>query len=315
MVNPTAGQGSAAVTLTVIANAQGRSRSGGVSINDTRVTISQEPAPCRFELGDQSTRVGFEGGRASVRVSTIDGCEWRVSGSTSWMRALTPGGTGSGTVDFDVDRNAGGERSVTLSIAGISFVLVQDGASGGPGGAPGAPGAPSSCNYAIDPDRTTIRSAAGQGSVRIITDAGCPWMGSSSASWISLQQASGTGPDTLTYRVSANLSTVSERSASIVVAAQTHRVTQQACDLNLEAGSPNLPSSAGTFNFRVTTDGGCTWSANSTVEWITVIGSSGTGSGSITYRVADNPTTRDRVGAIVVSGRTKVIVQQALGQN
>jgi hypothetical protein len=307
-VNPASGQGAGAVTITVAANAQASPRSAAVAVNDTRVTVSQEPSPCRFELGSQSVRVGFEGGPASVRVSTMDGCEWRAAGSGGWVHVLTESGNGSGTVDMDVERNSGPERSVTLSIAGSSFVVVQNAVREA-----GSPN-PSSCSFSIDPDRTTVRSAGGQGSVRVATDPDCAWTASTGASWIAVQRFSGSGPDTVTYHVSANVSTTSDRSGSISVAGHTHRVTQQACELTLESGLPNLPPSAGTYNFRVITNPSCVWTANSNVGWITLVNASGTGGTALTYRLAANPISQDRVGTIVVSGRAKVITQQALGQ-
>lgn len=315
-VHPTSGQGSGTIAITVEANARPSARSTALAVNDARVTISQEPAPCRFELGGQSTRVGSEGGRATVRVSTIDGCEWRASGSTDWARIVTDRGTGSGSVEIDVGRNHGSERSVTLSIAGSSFVITQDAASEGPSAPPSdPPPAPVSCSFAIDPERASVRAGAATLAVRVITGPGCEWTADSATGWITLPRAAGAGPDTVTYRVAANLSTVSDRSGSVVVAGRIHRVTQQACDLSLESGFPNLPPSAGTYNFRVTTDPSCTWSASSTVDWISLVTPSGAGSGSVTYRLAPNPIARDRSGAVVVSGRTKIITQQALGQS
>jgi Viral BACON domain/Putative binding domain, N-terminal len=314
-VTPASGQGSALVAIAVAPNALGSSRSSAVAINDTRVAIDQQGVPCRFELGDQSVRVGASGGRAMVRVTTIDGCDWRASSTVDWVRVLNGGGTGSGTVDLDVSANEGGERSTTLSIAGTSFVLVQDSVSGGPGNSPpvnsppgSSPPPPVACTFSIDPERAAMGAAARQGSVRVITASGCPWTASSGASWISVQRSDGNGPDTVSYQVSANTSTVSERSGSVAVAGRTHRVTQQPCDLSIEGGHPHLPATSGTYSFTVTTSAGCTWTAQSSDSWISVNNSSGTGSGVISYRL-DTNIGRGREGSIAVSGRVKSITQ------
>ena len=158
-----------------------------------------------------------------------------------------------------------------------------------------------------------MRSGGGQGSVRVATEADCVWVASRNASWISLQRSGGSGPDTLTYQVSANTSTTSDRSGSLTIAGHSHRVTQQACELSVESGHPNLPPTGDAYTFAVTTNPGCVWSASSNVGWINVVNSSGTGSTLINYRVATNQGP-DRVGIISVSGRTKVITQQAVGQ-
>ncbi len=311
-LSPTSGQGAGAVSVVVATNAQPSQRFAAVAFNDTKVTISQQPAACHFQLDAQGARVAYGGGRTSVQVSTIDGCEWRVSGSAGWMQILTPGGVGSGIVDIEVSRNEGSERLATVSIGDASFSILQESRSGVPGGPP-AP-ASSSCSFSIDPERTTLRSGAGQGSVRVATDPWCPWTVASGTSWLSVHRSGGSGPDTVTYQVSANVSTTSDRIGSITVAGRTHRVTQQPCDLSVESGFPNLPPRADAYTFAVTTDASCVWTASSTVGWIAVVNASGTGSSAITYRIAANPDPRDRTGTIVVSGRQKLITQQALGQ-
>lgn len=312
-VNPASGQGSGTVAVTVAANARPSPRSASVAVNDSRVTIAQDAAPCRFELASPGARVDAEGGRASVDVTTIDGCQWRASSAADWVRVLTPSGESSGTVELDVSRNGGPERSATVSVADRSFVVSQD--SGVPGAPPDTPGTPApACAFTIDPELATIPAAGGPGSVRVTTAQGCGWSATTPAPWISLGLSEGTGSQTVGYQVSAHFSTVSERSGSIGVAGRTHRVTQPACGLTVEPGVPGFLANGGESSFGVTTGAGCTWTATSTVDWITVTRSGGAGSSSVTYRVAPNPIERDRSGAIVVSGRTKTIVQQALGQ-
>jgi len=226
-ISPASGQGTAVLSVAVTANAQPSPRSASIVVNESTVVVRQEPAPCRFELSHQGTRFGSEGGRISVRVSTIDGCE---------------------------------------------------------------------------------------STLRVITDPGCGWAASSGSSWLTVSRASGTGPDTLPYQASANTSTVNERTGTLVVAGRTHRVTQQPCDLSLDASTPGFGPEGGTSWFRVNTGSGCTWSANTDVDWLGIVRVGGPGSGDVHYSVAPNPTSRDRSGRITVSGRTKVVIQQALGQ-
>jgi Putative binding domain, N-terminal len=315
-VSPSSGQGDGVVAISVAANAQPSARSAAVLVNETRVSINQEPAPCRFELDRQSARVDAEGGRTAVRVSTIDGCAWRVTGSADWIRILTHELMGSGSAEIEVTRNGGPERSTTLAVAGLSFGLTQDGILTAPpdGPSPGPLPPPVSCTFSISPDQATIGSPGGQGSIRVTTEPGCTWSASTGSGWILLQRSGGAGPETATYQVSPNFSTVSSRSGSITIAGRSHRVTQEACALGIDGGIPTFLPSGGPGDFRVSTGAGCTWNATSTVDWIVVTRNTGAGSDSVTYRVAPNPIERDRSGSIVVSGRTKVIIQQALGQ-
>ena len=54
----------------------------------------------------------------------------------------------------------------------------------------------------------------------------------------------------------------------------------------------------------------CSWTATSTVEWITVSGS-GTGSGSVTYTVAPNTETSQRTGEVQIGNKVVTFTQAA----
>ncbi len=58
------------------------------------------------------------------------GCAWSVSGAPSWISF--PGsiaGTGSGPVLYQVQTNAGADRSATFTVAGVAFTVEQQGAA------------------------------------------------------------------------------------------------------------------------------------------------------------------------------------------
>ena len=60
----------------------------------------------------------------------------------------------------------------------------------------------------------------------------------------------------------------------------------------------------------VNTAAGCTWTATSNDSWITIqSGASGTGPGSVTYRVTKNNGNSPRTGTITIGGRTFTVVQ------
>ncbi|HOC19050.1 MAG TPA: BACON domain-containing protein, partial [Vicinamibacterales bacterium] len=63
------GQGPASFGFAVAANPAPRAREGTIEVSGQRLGISQEAAPCRFDLDSGTTRAGAPGGRASVRVS------------------------------------------------------------------------------------------------------------------------------------------------------------------------------------------------------------------------------------------------------
>jgi hypothetical protein len=124
-VRPSSGQGPASVSVDVSENPAAAERSTALVISDSRVTVTQEPAPCRFELGGSSSRIAPQGGPFKVPVSTVAGCKWSASSEVSWVRVVGAEVTGSGSAEFVADVNAGEERSGTLRIAGLPHLVQQ----------------------------------------------------------------------------------------------------------------------------------------------------------------------------------------------
>jgi hypothetical protein len=319
-VTPASGQGSGAITVAVAANADTRPRAAAVTVNDTTVGITQEALPCRFDLSPQRARFNPDGGRTAIRVATTNGCEWRASGGTTWLRVLTERGAGPGEVELEASRNDGPERSTRVSIADVTLEVAQDSIStvppapGPPSPAPPAPPPPPPivCTYAIESERASFRSAGGPGSVRVVTEPGCSWTASTQVPWVSVGQPGGTGPGTLPYVVSANTSTVSDRAGTLTVAGRTHSVSQQACAVALDPASQTFGSPGGGGAIRVGTEPGCTWAASSGASWIALSRSNGSGPDTLTYQVAVyTERDADRASSIDVAGRTHSVRQTA----
>ena len=81
--------------------------------------------------------------------------------------------------------------------------------------------------------------------------------------------------------------------------------------------SYSLSSTHGTFLYggatdgvRVTTTTGCSWTASSSVSWMTIIsGWSGNGTGEVWVTVSPNSSTSDRTGTLTIAGITIPVVQ------
>ena len=69
--------------------------------------------------------------------------------------------------------------------------------------------------------------------------------------------------------------------------------------------------SAGQLVFSVTAPSGCAWTATASANWIHLIRSSGTGSGTIPLGVDANTTATTRTGAVSVNGQVYTITQPA----
>jgi hypothetical protein len=125
-VAPSSGQGESEATFTAAANEQARSRTGTVVVNEQRVTVTQEAAPCRFNMDRSQTQIGANGGRFSVSVSAQSECSWTASSSDAWMRVLTPARAGSASVEIEVQSHSGDQRTGRLTIAGQTFTVTQE---------------------------------------------------------------------------------------------------------------------------------------------------------------------------------------------
>ncbi|HOC18854.1 MAG TPA: BACON domain-containing protein [Vicinamibacterales bacterium] len=131
VVSPSAGQGAGTLTVRVSPNGAAAPRSGAIVVNDARVGLKQEPAPCRHSLSSTSVTVPHTGGRVSVSVEAPSGCAWTAS-SAAWIEVATGSGSGAGTAEFVVAPNFGAARSATLTVAGRPWRVDQAGAPAAP---------------------------------------------------------------------------------------------------------------------------------------------------------------------------------------
>lgn len=178
--------------------------------------------------------------------------------------------------------------------------------------------APNVCNYVVSPTAISIAGAAQAPKVTIDVGAGCAWTAQSAVNWIGVsagaasgQSASGNGTGSLTISVSQNTGTA-ERSSTLTVAGKQVTVNQagataqpaaNCAGLKLQRTGDQVSSgwSTGSILLGVTADASCQWQALAQVPWITVIsGGSGQGSGTLSYRVDENPGEQLRTGKIAV---------------
>lgn len=239
-VSPASGQGEMAVTVTAGANAQAAARTGGLTINGTRYTVTQAPAPCTFSVSPAAIATGASGGTATTRVDTLSGCSWATASAVAWVQVTPASASGSGTVTLTVDANpATSERVATVTVAGTDVTVTQAGASPAP--APGPAPSPSplpgpspspspspspQCSYDLDPYVRTVGDKGGDKTVKIITTAGCAWTAVPNVPWIQIKDhPSGTGTKDVKYHVDENRNDAG-RVGTITVGGRTHTVLQ-----------------------------------------------------------------------------------------
>ncbi|MBC7911995.1 MAG: VCBS repeat-containing protein [Pyrinomonadaceae bacterium] len=169
------------------------------------------------------------------------------------------------------------------------------------------------CSYSISPASQSFSGAGGSGSVALTISGNCDWMAVPSASWISITGGgSGTGNGYISYNVAAN--TGAARTGTITVGGRTHTISQAAaCSYMLSHASAGYSANGTNADgVSVMADGGCPWSATSSVNWITITsGSSGSGNGTVMWSVAPN-SCGARQGFVNIAGQTFTITQASI---
>ena len=126
-LSPPSGSGSGTVRVTVLAN-PGVARKATITIAGQTHTINQEEARCTYSISPTSQLVDEDGGFYDVTVSaTHNGCDWSTSESVSWLSLSPTSGSGSGTVRVIYLSNSGAARSATMTIAGETHGIIQEG--------------------------------------------------------------------------------------------------------------------------------------------------------------------------------------------
>lgn len=289
---PASRTGTGSLTVTV-APASGAERSGSLTVAGQTVTVLQAQA-CSFTIAPESQSVPVSGGSGTVSVTATAGCAWTARSEVNWI-TITEGanGNGNGTVRFSVAASGGASRSGALTIAGRTFTVSQGQA----------------CTFTIDPERASAPAAGGTVTVNVGAASGCAWTTVSGAPWLTVRDgASGTGNGTV--RIEAAPNTGAPRSGTVTIAGQTFTVEQaSACAYTLSSEVLNVAAAGGTGTVDVTAAGGCAWTAQTNVPWITITsGSSGSGTGRVAFTVAAN-TGPSRTGTITIAGRTFTVTQ------
>jgi hypothetical protein len=208
----TAGNGNGTVNFSV-ANNTGAPRSGTLTIAGQTFTVNQA-GTCGYSLTATSTSVGVAGPtNGSVGVTTTSGCPWTAVSQVGWV-TITSGasGTGSGTVNFTVAANTSPARSGTITIAGQTYTVHQEG----------------TCGYQLSATSVNVAASGARGifsSVGVTAAAGCPWTAVSQVGWVTITGgASGNGNGTVNFSVANN--TGAPRSGTLTIAGQTFTVNQ-----------------------------------------------------------------------------------------
>ena len=174
------------------------------------------------------------------------------------------------------------------------------------------------CPLNVPTEMTAIVPAGGDSrTIDVITGESCAWTAESRASFVTLTPTSGRGSGSVTVNIQAN--TGAPRTGSVVVNSLTLTVSQAGvpCAFALSSAGQSFDrdGGSGTVGVIVTQGVDCRWTAASNASFITLTsGSEGTGSGSVSFRVAAN-TGDERSGTLTIAGQTFSVSQAAVPPN
>ena len=288
------GTGPGTIGFAVEANPGQFARTGMISVAGGSFQISQVSS-CSYSVSPTSVSAGAGATSVNVFVFTAAGCSWTATVSNAPWLTVTSGQSGTGTVTLSASANTtGAPRTGTATIAGHTFTMNQ-----------------SACNYGVSPGSVSASAGGTSSNAFIITALGCGWSASSEASWITLANGnSGTGTGWLNYAVAPNPSPV-PRTGTLSIAGRTLTVNQNGapCMFTVNPSDITVPKTGGTVTVTVEALSACSWSVQNTLNWVTVTGGTGTGSGTVTLQIAASTLAFPRVATIVIAGELVIINQ------
>jgi Putative binding domain, N-terminal/Viral BACON domain len=289
-MNPFWACGTALGTLIVIA---------GCGKTSTSTVTGPTPAKCSISVAASDDSVAAAGALQSLAITTSPECTWTAAAGVSWITEVSPStGQGSGEVRFRVTPNPEGRsRQGTITVNDEQLQVRQNAAQ---------------CRFQLAATSGRFDAKGGAATVSVAVPDGCTWSASANARWIVVSgSTSGTGSGSVRFEVMPNDG--AERSGAITIGGEAVAVRQNGgppnCTASIDPSSAAVPAAGGSGTFSVASATGCTWTAASSVQWITVVdGASGSGSAAVRFRVASNPGD-PRTGRIGVAGATFTVNQ------
>ena len=270
--------------------------------SSTTTTTGPSQVPSKCEVQTQLERATFPqgGGASALHVTTNRECSWTAKSDAAWV-TLSPGASGQGdaTVQFTVaTNNDPATRTAGLVVNDQRMQISQDAKP---------------CDFRLSSTTEQVDPSGGERTIQVsASSAQCTWTATSGLPWVTITAGSGgRGPGAVTLKVAP--SDGPSRTGTVSIAGLSVNVVQSVgCDYRIDPTGYAAPASGGGTDVNVQTGAGCSWSATSTVDWITVAaGATGSGPGRARLTVAPSSGIA-RTGTAQVAGQT-VTVTQASG--
>jgi hypothetical protein len=315
------------ILIGVLSNADGATIGAGRGIG----TILTDDTACPLAISPTSAHFLVNGGTGSVTVTAPAGCTWTAISNAPWITitstAITPGG---GTVNYSVAANTGGERISSMTIAGQSFSVDQDGVRPtlSVSGASVTEGNNGTVNAVFNVNLSAPVATPFTVNYRTFNNTATTADNDYSETIGAFTfPANTTAPQTISVPVigdtrnepdEAFVLSISTLSSDVDIGNNMGAGTiinddnVGACAYSFTPVSQTFPAIGGTGSIPVTAPADCNWSAESNDDWIFVTsGRSGVGNGVVTFQVDRNSIiiSHPRTGTITVANKTFTIIQ------
>ena len=168
------------------------------------------------------------------------------------------------------------------------------------------------CALQATADTPSFPATGGSGSIRITTTRDCQWSAKADATWVTVTAPTdGQGDGSIKFSVGANGDPAS-RAAGVTVNDQRLEISQagKPCEFTVSSNHESLDGSGGDLSVNVRTSAGsCTWTASSSVSWISIVsGRDGRGNAPVTFHV-DPSSGPPRTGNVTIAGQNVQVDQ------
>jgi uncharacterized protein (TIGR03437 family) len=237
------------------------------------------------------------GGSGSFILTAQGGCDWAVTSNADWLTVISgSSGSGNGTVNYSVAPNTDiNERTGTLTIAGQTFTVIQDGINN-----------PVPILASFNPN-----SAIPGGAGFTLTIAGDKFTPNSVVRWNGAARETTFVSRTRLQAAITAADVAAPGMFSVAVfnpapgGGTSDALTFSTCTYSISPTYENFEAIGGSGVVAVLTDSACSWTARSNNSFISITsGSSGTGSGIVNYFVSPYQNPNPRTGSMTIAGRT-----------
>ncbi|MDB4690806.1 hypothetical protein OAH23_10345, partial [Verrucomicrobia bacterium] len=267
------------------------------SDQDMVVKITQPPSEGGFIPDNFQVAAG--GGIIEVDYNIADGTFWEVGELPDWVSIADNQSSGVGAKKLTMtlaDNGSVSPRSGQVTIGNATLEISQSG------------------QYVyMDLASKVFGTTSGLGTINVLADGNAAWVATTDVDWIDITEGqSDDGAGIISYIVSQYTTTTEARTGVITVGSAQHVVTQRGYALTVSPNGIEVDAGATEGAIDVAADLGAVWEVVSTTNWITIYGSqTGTGAGSVTYRLAENDTGVVRSGRIIIAGEVIKVTQSA----